>query len=115
MEKSENIEYKPMEYRYDYKKNYQLILDELDKEGFIYNASFYEEIDTYVIKKSSEIKENFSKLEENNKYYDKYEDFQIYSLNNDPEYIKIITHHMSGIQKAQPHVLENAPEGKHSS
>ena len=101
MENSEDGKYKPTEYGYEYKQNYQLIIDELDKEGFIYNASFYEEIDTYVITKEYEIKEKFSKLEEGNEYYGKYEEFKIYSLNNDSKYVKIITHHMGAVQKAQ--------------
>ena len=101
MEKSEDENYKPMKYGHDYKQNHQQTIDELDKDGFIYNASFYEEIDTYVIKKEPELKEKFSKMKEGEEDYDKYEEFKINSLNNDQKYVKIITHHMGAVQIAQ--------------
>ena len=101
MKAPEEESYKPMNYGFDYKSSHQKTIDELDEEGFIYNASFYEEANTYIIKKESDLQVNFSKIKNGEKYFDKYDEFKKNELNNDKDYIKIITHHMGAVQKAQ--------------
>ncbi len=98
---SEEDSYKPMNYDFDYKLSHQKTIDQLDEEGFIYNASFYEEINTYIIKKEPDLKEKFSKIKGGEKYFGKYDEFKKNEMNNNEKYVKIITHHMGAVQKAQ--------------
>ena len=68
---SENIEKESnfLQYGTDYKKNHSKLIEELDREGFIYNASFYEEIETYVLNKENEILTGYQKLNGNDQNY----------------------------------------------
>ena len=94
---SENI----MQYGTDYKKNHSKIIEELDKGGFIYNASFYEEIETYVLNKESAILKGYEEIKEGEQYYKQYDLYKREQLNKDTDYLRAIGHHMGAIQKAQ--------------
>tara|TARA_B110000037_G_C16935366_1_gene430391 strand:- start:29 stop:217 length:189 start_codon:yes stop_codon:yes gene_type:complete len=55
------------------KKNYSKLIEELEREGFKYNASFYEEIETYVLNKENEIVKLYQNLNKNDQNYKKFD------------------------------------------
>merc|ERR1712196_96159 len=99
---SENIEKESnfLQYGTDYKKNHSKLIEELDREGFIYNASFYEEIETYVLNKENEILTGYQKLNGNDQNYQNFDSYKRDMLNKDTDYLRAIGHHMGAIQKA---------------
>ena len=90
-----------LQYGIDYKKNHSKIIEELDREGFIYNASFYEEIETYALNKENEILTGYQNINESDQTYQNYEAYKRDMLNKDKDYLRAIGHHMGAIQKAQ--------------
>ena len=90
-----------LQYGTDYKKNHSKLIEELDREGFIYNASFYEEIETYILNKENEILTGYQNLNENDKNYQNFDSYKRDMLNKDTDYLRAIGHHMGAIQKAQ--------------
>ena len=81
---SENV----MQYGSDYKKNHAKIIEELDLEGFIYNASFYEEIETYALNQESEILKGYQSIKEGEQYYKEYDLYKREQLNKNTDYLR---------------------------